>query len=292
LSLSLMDPHAFNITFDKAKPIYLDFGSIRKKGIMNPRWWIWRAFISSKSYVGWGKTLKIAKLKIFFLFFMMLILPPPLFLKLFEKWLIKRRKKFKKTPWTTYPVKDLEKKKNLKIVKNFTSLLIRYSPKKIIDIGGGRGHFSIFALKYRVREAVVIDIDEFSLNILRREIGKKNYPIWIVNADLMKYPYDLSCYGDYPPLHKRINAEFVICFALIHHLCTSGGYSFEDFAKRIEKFCQKILVVEFVPFSEIQRTKSWYTQRNFIKVMKKYFPGKIEIFESSPKPRKLIKFEK
>ena len=90
------------------------------------------------------------------------------------------------------------------------------------------------------------------------------------------------------------------CFAVVHHLCYFGDFTFDQFGNKLAKFTKRVLLVEFVPFDDIHLTgpvykgkdKSWYTLDNFISSMKNYFPGEHEIFESVPKPRILVKFEK
>ena len=114
----------------------------------------------------------------------------------------------------------------------------------------------------------------------------------------MSYPEKPGYYQTYLPAHKRLNSDFTICLAVVHHICYFGNYSFEEFAERLNRFAKKILIVEFVPYDDIHLTgarykgkdRSWYTLENFITAMKKWFPGEHEIFDSTPSPRLLIKF--
>jgi len=173
----------------------------------------------------------------------------------------------------------------------------------MIDIGANKGFFSKLSLECGVQEVVAIDLDEYSLDKLREEAKNDKLNIWTVNIDLMNYSENINHYaryGVFPPLFKRINADFCICFALVHHVCYFNSYIFEEFAERIYKFCNKILLIEFVHYTDIHLSgpiyegndKSWYTQENFIVAMKKYFPKKTEIFQSTPQTRTLIKFER
>jgi len=190
--------------------------------------------------------------------------------------------------------------KESKRVANFIKLLKRDSPKKLLDIGANKGAFSKLSLKYGVEEVIAMDIDERSLDILRRDVKNNDLPIWTARVDLMNHPPTLGHFKGYPAAEKRLNSDYCICFALIHHLCYFGNYSFDNFAEVIEKFANKILIVEFIPYNDIHLTgpiykgkhKPWYTRENFIKSMKKYFKGNIEICESEPPPRILIRFQK
>jgi hypothetical protein len=120
----------------------------------------------------------------------------------------------------------------------------------------------------------------------------------VAKLDIMNYPEQPGYYASYIPAHNRLNCDFTICLAVVHHICYFGNGTFDDFAERLNRFTNKILIVEFVPYDDVHLTgkkykgkdRSWYTLENFIKAIKKWFPGDYEIFESTPSPRILIKF--
>ncbi len=347
----LSDPHGYNITFDRDKPIYIDYGSI-VKGKIWPAYWFLRLFLNYGVEDYWAAILKVSKIRTFIILIRMLINEKKAYsavegsfqkirsrkiserdtneFNLFERLLQvqkiknilkKVRKVFVKnnlylsleslllkriqhgdTDWSYYGQENLSDssiEESAKI-KSFTELMKRDIPAKMIDIAANKGVFSQLAIQYGVKEVIATDIDERSLDILRNKAKNKNLPIWVAKLDLMNHPEKLGGLKDMSSAEERLNADYSICFALVHHLCYFGNYSFEDFAKAIEKFVNKILIVEFVPYNDIclagpvyrGKDKSWYNENNFVQAMKKYFKGDIEIFESHPSSRKLIRFQR
>ncbi len=321
---TLIDPHSFNITFQKGVPIYFDLGSIRKKSV-KPHIWFIKGFcgISEKDY--WDSVLKINLLSKIWISIRVLFSSKPyeylkkkvsrysttITLKFFKsnfstsiqnffKKLLKRYSR-NITQWTNYnqTMENSSASKDPRTA-NFLKMLNKYNPDTITDIGANKGAFTKLALMNGVQKAIAIDLDDNSLEELRMEVIENNFPIYTALLNLMNYDEKPGCYHSYYPAHDRLNADFAICFAVVHHLCYFGKYSFEEFADKLVKFSNKIILVEFVPFDDIHlngpeykgKDRSWYTVENFIVSMKKYFPGDHEIFESTPKPRILIKFEK
>ena len=114
---------------------------------------------------------------------------------------------------------------------------------------------------------------------------------------MMKLPVVIN---SYLPAHKRLNSDFGLCLDVVHHVCYFGNRSFDEFAERLNRFVNKTLLVEYVPYDDVHLTgenykgknRSWYTKENFIKAVQKYFPGEYEIYNSTPEPRILILFKK
>lgn len=324
----LFDPHAFNITFKNTEPIYFDIGSI-KKGKVSASIWFIKNFCGGFTKDYWDSVLKIGKIQKSIIAFRVLLSTTPLdFLikiiskkdksfssKIISKLIkdfpksIKVLKlisqkipflKFDLTNWSDYEQKEPVLLKESPRVNNFIKLITRYHPESILDIGANKGAYSKLALTLGVKKAVCIDLDENSLNILREDISHNQLPIWTAKLNLMEYSENPGCYGTYQPAHERLHADFCICLAVVHHLCYFGKYSFEQVAERLNRFADKILIVEFIPSNDLHlngpvyrgQDKTWYTTENFIRVMKVYFSKDHEIFESDPSPRILIKFEK
>ncbi|MBT8379905.1 MAG: class I SAM-dependent methyltransferase [Ignavibacteria bacterium] len=324
----LNDPHAFNITFKYHKPVYFDFGSI-KKGKINSAWWFIKGFCGWTERDYWDDVLKINSLQKLFISFRMLFSPNPynhLSKKVmkFEKGLIEKkliniisskslfgkinRKFVSSVPfifknlsnWSDYDQKspklnfdDARNKNLLKIIKTI-------KPSKVLDIGANRGAFCLLALENGAEEAIAIDLDNYSLDYLLNEVEKQNLNITVAKLNLMDYPEKPGCFESYLPAHTRLSCDFAICLAVVHHVCYFGNSSFDDFAEKLNRFTNKILVVEFVPYNDIHLTgakykgkdRSWYTLDNFIESLKKYFPSEPEIYDSTPSPRLLLKFNK
>lgn len=324
----LFDPHAFNITFKNAKPIYFDFGSIKKGQPSVPIWFL-KNFCGGFTKDYWDSTLQIGRIEKSIISLRILLSSSPLELlmkiisrkrkPLQHKILSKLIKDFPKvlkvlklisqkipflkidlTNWSDYKQKEPALLKESPRVVNFLKIINRYHPESILDIGANKGAYSKLALKSGVSKAVCIDLDENSIDILREDIRENNLPIWTAKLNLMEYAERPGCYGTYQPAHERLHSDFCFCLAVVHHLCYFGNYSFERVAERFNRFADKILIVEFIPSDDEHlsganykgKDRSWYTTENFIRSMKVYFSKDHEIYESDPYPRVLIKFEK
>jgi SAM-dependent methyltransferase len=324
----LNDPHVFNITYKYHQPIYFDFGSI-KKGNINSAWWFIKGFCGWTEMDYWDTVLKINIIQKFFIMTAMIFSKSPynyLIKKLskFEKGLIEKklinaiktksfygkiiRKILSGLPgifrnlsnWSDYEQKSPELNFDAARNQNILGIINRIKPKKVLDIGANRGAYSLLALENGAEEAIAIDLDNYSLDYLRKEVEKHNKNITIAKINIMDYPARPGHYKSYLPAHERLNCDFTICLAVVHHVCYFGNYSFEEFGEKLNRFTKKILIVEFVPSNDIHLTgniykgkdRSWYTLDNFIIAFKKWFPEEHEIFDSTPSPRLLIKFSK
>jgi len=324
----LNDPHGFNITFENNNPIYFDFGSITK-GNINPVSWFLKCFTGLKENDYWDDILGIGTIKKMFTALVMSFHSSPYkylnkvikkserkyFYKILSvrmnksKFLAKAIRKLGKinpaifgeiTNWTDYDQKDPSSVDNNERTENIISIFRNLTPDSIIDIGANRGAYSFLALKNGVEKAICIDLDSFSLDIIRESINCNGGKITTARINIMDYDETPGCYNSYQPAHKRLNSDFGICLAVVHHVCYFGNSGFDDFAERLNRFVNKTLVVEFVPYDDIHLTgpvykgkdRSWYTTDNFIQTVQKYFPGDYKIFNSTPRPRILIKFTK
>jgi len=105
--------------------------------------------------------------------------------------------------------------------------------------------------------------------------------ITTARINIMDYDETPGCYNSYLPVHKRLNSDFGICLAVVHHVCYFGNNSFDEFAERLSRFVNKK-----------GKDRSWYTMENFTKALQKYFQGEFEIYNSSPEPRKILIFKR
>lgn len=322
----LNDPHAFNITFHYSQPIYFDFGSI-KEGQIPTNWWFIKCFCGWTENDYWDQILRINRMQKIWIALRLSFTPSPyqyLLNKLsryevgfIEKQIIflLNRKSFTGrftrkivnsfpllfknfSNWTDYeqkiPTLDFDDPRNKHILQIFKE----HKPKKVLDIGANKGAFSLLALDNGTEEIIAVDLDNYSLDYLFDEIKSHKMKATIAKLDIMNYPQHPGYYQSYYPAHERLNSDFTICLAVVHHICYFGNNSFEEFAEKLDRFTKKMLIVEFVPYDDIHLTgsvykgknRNWYTIDNFISVMKKKFPSKHEIYQSSPSPRVLIKF--
>ena len=324
----LNDPHAFNITFEYSCPIYFDFGSITKGKII-PAWWFLKCFTGWRENDYWDDVLHITRIaKLWIALRLIASRKPYNYLRnrirkyesnliekvlyllinksvLFSKLIARASLKFPSlltrfTNWTTYDQSTISENSNTERDINLINIFRKNSTDSFIDIGANKGAYSILALRTGFKEAVSIDLDQASVDFIRNYANEKGLRIWTGVINLMNYNETPGCYSSYLPAHERLNCDFGFCLAVVHHVCYFGNSSFDEFAERVNRFVNKSLIVEFVPYDDIHLTgpmykgkdRSWYTRENFIKSFQKYFPGEVEIYNSTPMPRILVKFTK
>lgn len=325
---SLKDPHAFNITFEKSKPVYFDLGSIVKQN-EKPSVWFLKRFCGVNYCDYWKDVLDISNIKRAAIISEMMISSSPYsilrksVLKLEQKRfdrivsnLSKRsslahkglktiKRKVPKslsnlTNWSDYDQKDPALDMNIDRNKNILQFFETTKPEVLLDIGANKGAFCKLAIKSGAKTCIAVDLDEVALDQLREDIKGNNFPIYTAKLDMMNYEEKPGCFNSYLPAHERLNADYAICLAVVHHVCYFGNAAFEEFAFRLNRFVNKSVLVEFIPSDDEHlsgdnykgKDRSWYTQENFIAAMKKHFPLEHEIFKSNPSPRILIQFNK
>jgi hypothetical protein len=328
LKYYLKDPHSFNISYKFTEPVYFDLGSIRK-GTISPGMWFIKCFTGWKEKDYWDSVLNINRFKKVWLFLRLFISNEPYeYLKKkirkyesglgnrFVNYLMEKSNFISKvigklslkfphiasrfTNWTTYDQKNpLENLKSDR-TKNLINLFKDHTYSTIIDIGANKGAYSYLALDNGFQEAVCLDLDPASLDFIQAYSSEKKLKLYTANINIMDYDEAPGCYKTYSPAHERLKADFGICLAVVHHICYFGNKSFDEFAERLSRFVNKKLIVEFIPYDDVHLTgpnykgkdRSWYTQDNFIKAFQKYFPDESEIYNSTPKPRILIQFNR
>lgn len=192
----------------------------------------------------------------------------------------------------------------------------KLKPKTVLDAACNTGWFSILAARHGCK-VVAFDIDEACINTLYDRAKQEQLSILPLVVDITNttpdvYPIEYEnetklslIHGEVPLLlsaEKRLKCDMVLALAIIHHLCLGAGKDFSDIIKKINSFCEKYLILEFVEmdddmvlnepsfFSAYCRNKSdfdWYNLDNLSSVLKKHFDS-IEIKDSHPKNRKIL----
>ncbi len=169
----LNDPHGFNITFERNKPVYFDFGSILK-GKINPAKWYIQCFTGLNIHDYWDDILKIGYIKKFFTAIILSFHNSPykylskVIKKRGQKRLVKflsariNKSKFLSkvvrkvsklvpfifseiTNWTDYEQKDPSFLENNERTENIISIFKKLTPDSVIDIGANRGAYSFLS---------------------------------------------------------------------------------------------------------------------------------------------------
>ena len=324
----LNDPHAFNITFEHGQPVYFDLGSI-KKGTVKPWFWFLKCFTGWKEKDYWDSVIPIGRLKKLWITLRLLISSQPYiylykkieksetgllvrFVKVLSKNFIIISKAIDKlspifpklfsrfTHWSGYRQHKIEEVAETKRVINLRKIFERNNCNTLIDIGANRGEYTYLAFESGFNDSICIDLDQFALDSINKSSIENKLNIVTANLDIMNYNENPGYYNSYYPAHERLMAEFGICLAVVHHICYFGNSNFNDFAERLNRFVSKTIIIEFIPYHDTHLTgpkyrgkdRSWYTLENFIISVQKYFPAEYEIYDSTPKPRVLVKFSK
>jgi hypothetical protein len=203
-----------------------------------------------------------------------------------------------KTPWFDYPRLDDNDLDNKQLSTLKVLNIAKEGCDTFLDIGCNVGWYSIRASEMGL-DTVAIDLDAACISELYENSKKNQYnvlPLVFDFNDCMKIVR-----SGYKNFSERLSCDLTMSLALLHHLVFFQDQKFEDIALRLSALSNKKAIVQFVTREDsyvkhwINTTKNknydWYTMDNFIGVMLKYFKN-YDIFESSPKGRKLILFEK
>lgn len=194
---------------------------------------------------------------------------------------------------------------------NLDSIISKYLPCSLLDIGSNTGWFSILAA-YKGAHVTAFDQDISSIYNLyiQSKTMKLNINSYVLSfEDLiseldLELEFEIQIDKDPRRLpNKRFSSDIVLALGLIHHLCLGSGYSIPSIMKVLAALTNKCLVVEFVEledekillepdfFKNLSKSKSEYNVNSVVQEGKKYFSG-YEISESHPNSRSLITFFK
>ena len=197
------------------------------------------------------------------------------------------------------------------------SVLKKYKPATVLDLGANAGWFSLLAVHEGAR-VIATDIDEVSIDILYQQAKQKNLPILSLCMSFTDFAKQKFGYipqtEEYKnrsferplflPATERLSCDMVLCLALIHHLILGQGLAVEYVMKILAMLTQKVLVLEFVDLDDekireepsffkclSQHSKNSYNLDCVVTEGKKYFE-KVEIILSHPQTRTILIFER
>ena len=194
---------------------------------------------------------------------------------------------------------------------NLDSLVSRYRPCSLLDIGSNTGWFSILAA---VKGAQVIAFDQDISSIYNLYVQSKKMKLNISSYVLsfedliseleLELEFEIQIDKDPRRLpNTRFSSDIVLALGLIHHLCLGSGYAIPSIMKVLAAVTNKCLVVEFVEledekilsepgfFKNFSKSKNEYSLNSVVQESKKYF-SRYEILESHPNSRTLVTFFK
>ena len=176
-------------------------------------------------------------------------------------------------------------------IHNVHKLLTQLKPATVLDIGCNRGWFSDLAAKQGA-QVVAGDLDEPSLNAVYQHARATHASVLPVILDLCSTTPAHGLAQAYPAMPERLRAEFVLNLAVTHHLVFKRSLTFDAIARQLAGFTKKWLLVEFVPGDDVH-VKPWMTPQHDWYTLDNFTTAlrrhfsKIEILESTPAPRKL-----
>lgn len=175
------------------------------------------------------------------------------------------------------------------------SVLQALRPKTLLDIGCNTGLYSFMADSLGVR-AVGLDTDEQAADDMYRAAKKRGANVTTGYADFVT-PMRAADYLHKPrvrSLHSRMQADMVLCLAVVHHwVFKRTQLQFPDVVNILSEVTGRVLIVEFVPpddkhiSSWMTPSYSWYSLDNFLAALRKAFAS-VEVHDSFPAPRKLL----
>jgi len=143
------------------------------------------------------------------------------------------------------------------------SALQKFSPRTVLDVGANTGWFSVLAATCGAK-VIAAEIDAACADILYEQVRRDKYciqplvlnildttPDVAVHTSLANDPHFMvSQFNPGVPLllstQKRLQCDFVLALAIIHHICLGQGLHIADAVQLLTGYADKTLVLEFV----------------------------------------------
>jgi hypothetical protein len=324
--LCLKDAHPWNILFDRTKPHFIDWGSIRPSAELNWDFWYrqFRQYLLAPLYVFSIGQPRIARAMLreheIGVGNEIIYLPntcnlpdaprhiaeaassppsPETFESLANYVATLNIPKIE-GEWTAYPQPKLssyadrsELREKDRIVHR---ILERDDGNTLIDLGTNNGLHSEIAAALGKR-VVACDIDETCLNSIYLSTQRRGCDILPLYHDFL-WPIGTSgILNTIPAAEERLSCDTALVMALTHHLAFKQNISFEAMAQGISRLAKRRAIVEFVPAEDehvalwTPERLPWYNLDNFIIAMMYHFKN-YAIITSEPRPRCVVLFDK
>jgi hypothetical protein len=195
--------------------------------------------------------------------------------------------------------------------KNVATVISKYAPCSLLDLGSNTGWFSELAAQNGAN-VIALDQDISSIHelYLKSKVMKMDItPLVIsfeelVSEQELDTEFGIQVNGDSRKLpDDRFNSDIVLALGLIHHLCLGSGYSIDSIMKILALLTNKCLIIEFIYlndekilsnpdfFANLSNRRNNYDLKKVIDQGQKYF-REYRILESFPNTRCLIMFFK
>ncbi len=297
IGLCCKDSHPWNVTYDSANPIFLDFGSLEFINKVSVSSWISEferhfylpLWIASKGKVtlaryclmehpsGFSKHLFSNRFaKYLLLKYRFLATQAYHDFNAFLEALIVHLQTLQVSPkkglWSNY--KPAEWKKEI-----IAEVLSNYKINSVIDLAANQGEFSIPIAEMGI-PVVTTDTDEYSVSMLRNKAHNKKLKITPLLLDYIRptKPFGIGLF--YEDSYRRLRADMSMSLGIVHHLVFKSYISYSVLENIVFSYTKRFALIEFIPksdkyVSEWIKNKSneykWYNKESFIKTFLKRF---------------------
>jgi hypothetical protein len=142
-------------------------------------------------------------------------------------------------------------------------LVARHGIRTMMDIGCNNGRYTLVAAKRGV-EVVSLDIEDGLICELYDYARAQNLPITPLVSDLSLYH---RIAGESHEAFRPV-CDLILAYAVLHHIVHRFQYSFERFFDEVGLFCPKVILLDFIDYSDTylsrQQRLDWYTIENFL----------------------------
>jgi hypothetical protein len=273
LGLSIHDAHPYNILFDYGKPKFIDFGSLRilSKNNIPVRWHIeFKKYFILPILVHTFGFKKLAEYVIHepnegtftqYYYFTPFVIPMLLVDLAYIAALVTKQWSFYlktvkslaqiniiptiKTRWANYRSSTGNWKENA--VKEAFTYCEPFAT--VFDIGGNKGTYT-YDLAMNKKQVIVADIDEKSLEVLRKKAVADKLQIATIKLDICHPTPRLGLGLFKENAFDRYASDVVVALAISHHLAFFNKLPFHAFSKILHDFSKKYILTEFVSLDD------------------------------------------
>lgn len=294
VGLGLQDSHPWNVSFNRTNAIYFDWGSLIRSDQVNIMSWLlefrkqvylplllyskgfktlayeslWERRGGSAKYLFNHPKLRRFPLAYYSILKNCLNRPREVTLNNLSDLVNNLKISDNKGFWSDYDQDSYLYKE-----KAFSDFITSISPDStILDFGCNKGAYSIKCSNFG-HEVVAFDFDEKAINDLYDYVKVNNCSITPLRIDVMNptpsYGPDLS----YPDVFSRLKSDFVIAFAISHHLAKNYSLRFDTLSKLLYKYSFEGVLVEYIDLKDIHiqnwikrgwTPPYWYSEKNFV----------------------------
>lgn len=320
--LGLHDAHPWNVLYDGTRPVFIDLGSVTEGSGITTSWM--REFrrhiilplalhriglhqladaVQRTPHGGWTARLDRKAARPFPIGYWLLrryARQPARFYAALATYVSGAPDRGARTPWSQYYESGGAEVGDTSLYdekqRSVDAILAELPPGSVLDAGSNAGWYSRLAVA-RGHTVIALDTDDRTLGSLYLRARDASLPILALRMDMM-WPTGSSGLGlESRAAPERLQSDTVMALALLHHLAGFQGITFEVFARVLDMFAKRYVIVEFIPREDrfvahwaIAKAE-WYDLESLKVAMSPYFSYR-ESRPSTPAPRQIVLFER